>query len=95
MTIGAGLLILFLVCFLMTWLALFVFSIISPAGWSRKVDRIHQYFLQRRIISNRVSEQMKILEKGFVLRLILAATILIATLDLSVCVMRFALGIRI
>ena len=95
MTIGAGLLILFLVCFLVTRLALFVFSIISLARWNRMVDRVHHYFLQRRIISSRVSEQMKILEKGFVLRLILAATILIATVDLSVCVMRFVLGLQI
>ena len=95
MTLSASLLILFLFGFILAWVALFLFSIVSPAGWNRFVDRVHEFFLERRFISNLVSEQMKILEKGFVVRLILAATILVAAMDLSVCVMRFVLGLRI
>ncbi len=92
---NAWVLIILLAAFLFTWFAWLVFTLIFPRQWARMVDREHDFFLKRGLVSESVSRGFKQLEKGIVLRLALAGTILVALMDLTVVVLRYVLGFRI
>lgn len=84
-----------LVAFLVLWLVLLAFMVIFPGQWARLIDREHEFFLKRGLISESVSREFKRLEKGVVIKLALVGTILIGLMNLTIIVLRYVLGFRI
>jgi hypothetical protein len=93
--VTASLFIALLAAFLVVFLVLLAFTIIFPIQWARLVDREYEFFLRRGLVSESVSRGFKRLEKGFVLKLALAGTIIVGLMDMTVVVMRYVLGFRI
>ena len=84
-----------LAAFLVVFLIMLAFTIIFPGQWARLVDREHEFFLKRGLVSESVSRGFKRLEKGIVIKLALAATVFIGLLDLATVILRYVLGFRI
>ena len=59
-------------------LAALIFITAQPATWGSLVDRENDFWVRRGWLSPALAEKIKSLEKGFVLKLILAALALIS-----------------
>jgi hypothetical protein len=84
-----------LTAFLVVGLAPLAVTLVFPDAWSRLVDREHDFFLKRCLVSESVSRGFKRLEKGFAIKLALFGTIIIGFMDLTLVLLRYVLGLRI
>jgi hypothetical protein len=83
-----------LAAFLLVWSVWLAFTFVFPDKWARLVDREHEFFLKRGIVSASVSRGFKRLEKGIMLRVVLTGTIIIGLMDLTIVLLRCVLGFR-
>lgn len=85
----------FLLVFIAFWVCWLLLVLVFPRAWEKFVDWENDFFLRRGLIPSSLGLTLKRLEKGFVLKLVLAATILLACMALAIVVGRYFLGYRI
>ncbi len=76
-----------LTLFIVIWTCWFIVTTFFASTWRRQVDEWHDYFLRHGWLSRGVSDELKVMEKGFALPMVIAATILLAVMALTVLVL--------
>jgi hypothetical protein len=84
-----------LVSFLFVWLLWLAYICIFPGQWAWFIDQEQKFLVKHGIVSESVSNQLKRMEKGIVVKAILSATIIFGMMSISIIVLRYIFGFQI
>lgn len=87
--------ILALTAFLLVWLLWLAFTLIFPRQWSQFVDLEHEFLVNRGLCSKALSDHLKRMEKGIVLKTLLLATIILGLMAFVLVIVHDVCGLSV